>query len=46
MKRAIANQLTDQQIRQVDIGKANVGVAVVYRGRIDNPNASSPSTTW
>jgi mannose-6-phosphate isomerase-like protein (cupin superfamily) len=40
VKRAIANQLTDQQIRQVDIGKANVGVAVVYRGKIDNPNAN------
>jgi mannose-6-phosphate isomerase-like protein (cupin superfamily) len=40
VKRAIANQLTDQQIRQVDIGKANVGVAVVHRGRIDNPNAT------
>jgi mannose-6-phosphate isomerase-like protein (cupin superfamily) len=40
VKRAIANQLTDQQIRQVDIGKANVGVAVVYRGRINNPNAN------
>jgi mannose-6-phosphate isomerase-like protein (cupin superfamily) len=40
VKRAIANQLTDQQIRQVDIGKANVGVAVVYRGRINNPQAN------
>jgi mannose-6-phosphate isomerase-like protein (cupin superfamily) len=40
VKRAVANQLTDQQIRQVDIGKANVGVAVVYRGRLDNPNAT------
>ena len=40
VKRAIANQLTDQQIRQVDIGKTNVGVAVVYRGKIDNPNAN------
>jgi len=40
VKRAIANQLTDQQIRQVDIGKANVGVAVVYRGKINNPNAN------
>jgi mannose-6-phosphate isomerase-like protein (cupin superfamily) len=39
VKRAIANKLTDQQIRQVDIGKANVGIAVVYRGKIDNPNA-------
>ena len=40
VKRAIANQLTDQQVRQVDIGKANVGVAVVYRGKINNPNAN------
>ena len=39
VKRAIANQLTDQQIRQVDIGKANVGVAVGHRGKINNPNA-------
>ena len=37
VKRAIANQLTDQQIRQVDIGKANVGVAVVHRGRLATP---------
>ena len=40
VKRAIANQLIDQQVRQVDIGKANVGVAVVHRGRIDNPKAT------
>lgn len=40
VRRAIANGLTDQQVRQVDIGKANVGVGVVYRGRIDNPNAA------
>lgn len=40
VKRAIANQLTDQQIRQVDIGKANVGVAVVYRGTVANPQAA------
>jgi mannose-6-phosphate isomerase-like protein (cupin superfamily) len=40
VKRAIANGLTDQQIRQVDIGKANVGVAVVYRGRLTNPEAN------
>ena len=39
VKRAIANKLTDQQVRQVDIGKSNVAVAVVYRGKIDNPNA-------
>jgi mannose-6-phosphate isomerase-like protein (cupin superfamily) len=40
VKRGIANQLTDQQVRQVDIGKANVGVAVVYRGKINDPNAN------
>jgi mannose-6-phosphate isomerase-like protein (cupin superfamily) len=40
VNRAIANQLTDQGIRQVDIGKTNVGVAVVYRGKLDNPNAN------
>lgn len=40
VKRAIANQLTDQQIRQVDIGKANLGIAVVYRGKLNNPQAA------
>jgi mannose-6-phosphate isomerase-like protein (cupin superfamily) len=40
VKRAIANKLTDQQVRQVDIGKANVGIAVVYRGKVANPNAA------
>jgi mannose-6-phosphate isomerase-like protein (cupin superfamily) len=40
VKRAIANQLTDQQIRNVDIGKSNVAVAVVHRGKINNPNAN------
>jgi mannose-6-phosphate isomerase-like protein (cupin superfamily) len=40
VKRAIANRLTDQGIRQVDIGKANVGIAVVYRGKINNPQAN------
>jgi mannose-6-phosphate isomerase-like protein (cupin superfamily) len=40
VKRAIANQLTDQQVRQMDIGKANVAVAVVHRGPINNPKAN------
>jgi mannose-6-phosphate isomerase-like protein (cupin superfamily) len=39
VKRGYANQLTDQQVRQVSIGKANVGVAVVTRGKINNPAA-------
>ena len=40
VKRAINNQLTDQQIRQVDIGKTNVAIAVVYRGPRDDPQAN------
>jgi mannose-6-phosphate isomerase-like protein (cupin superfamily) len=40
VKRAMANQLTDQQIRQVDIGKSNVGVAVVHRPKQNNPAAT------
>ena len=38
-KRGYANQLTDQQVRQVSIGKANVGVAVVTRTKMNNPAA-------
>lgn len=38
--RARANQFVDQQIRQVDIGKVNVGVGVVHRGRLANAEAS------
>jgi mannose-6-phosphate isomerase-like protein (cupin superfamily) len=40
VKRGIANQLTDQQIRQVDIGKVNVGVAVVHRPRLVGAEAN------
>lgn len=40
VQRAIANQLTDQQIRQVDVGKTNIAVAVVHRGKLDNPRAT------
>src|SRR5262249_41485806 len=39
IKRAIDNKLIDQQIRKVEIGKATVGVAAVYRGKISDPNA-------
>ena len=35
--RARANQFVDQQVRQVDIGKVNVGVGVVHRGRLASP---------
>ena len=38
--RAIANQFTDQQIRQVDAGRTNLGIGVVYRGKRDDPQAN------
>ncbi len=36
-KKAIAERLTDQQVRDIDIGKAHVGIGVVYRGKLDRP---------
>ncbi len=40
-KKAIAEKLTDQQMRDVDIGKSHVGVGVVYRGKLTAPAAES-----
>jgi mannose-6-phosphate isomerase-like protein (cupin superfamily) len=40
-KRAQDNGLTDQQIRAVSIGKANVGIGVVYRPKLDKPAPDS-----
>ncbi len=40
-KKAIAEKLTDQQMRDVDIGKAHVGIAMVYRPRLDKPAPNS-----
>ena len=40
-KKAIAESLTDQQVRDVNIGKANVGVGMVYRGKLDAPAPNS-----
>jgi hypothetical protein len=37
VKRAIAEKLIDQQIRAVDVGKSNVDVGVVYRGKLAAP---------
>lgn len=39
--KAIAEGLTDQQMRAHDIGKANVGIGVVYRGRLEGPRPNS-----
>jgi mannose-6-phosphate isomerase-like protein (cupin superfamily) len=41
VKRAIDNNLIDQQIRSVDLGKTQLGVGVVYRGKLDKPGADA-----
>lgn len=40
-KKAIAERLTDQQVRDIEIGKAHVGIGMVYRGKLDKPGADS-----
>ena len=41
VKRAMEFGLVDQQIRAVDIGKINLDVGVVYRGKLDKPAPAS-----
>ena len=40
-KKAIAEKRTDQQVRDVDIGKAHIGIGMVYRGKLDAPAPES-----
>jgi mannose-6-phosphate isomerase-like protein (cupin superfamily) len=40
-KKAIAEKLIDQQVRDIDIGKARIGIGMVYRGKLDKPRADS-----
>jgi len=39
-KRAIESKLVDQQVRSVDIGKAQVGIGMVTRGKLDMGSSS------
>ena len=41
LKRAKDNGLVDQQTRAVSIGKANIGIGAVYRGKLDAPQPDS-----
>jgi mannose-6-phosphate isomerase-like protein (cupin superfamily) len=41
LKRAEDNGLVDQQTRAVDIGKSNIGIGVVYRGKLTAPTPDS-----
>src|SRR3954451_15762866 len=40
-KKAIAEKRVDQQARDVDIGKAHIGIGVVHRGKLDVPAPES-----
>ena len=40
-KKAIAEKLVDQQVRDIDIGKAHVGIGMVHRGRLEKPAPNS-----
>ncbi len=41
MKKGIAERLVDQQVRDINIGKAHVGIGMVYRGKLDKPRPDS-----
>jgi mannose-6-phosphate isomerase-like protein (cupin superfamily) len=40
-KKAIDENLIDQQVRSVDIGKSNVAIGIEYRKKLDKPAANS-----
>jgi mannose-6-phosphate isomerase-like protein (cupin superfamily) len=41
VKKAIAEKRVDQQVRDVDIGKSNIGIGIVHRGKLDAPAPAS-----
>jgi mannose-6-phosphate isomerase-like protein (cupin superfamily) len=41
VSKAIAEKLTDQQVRDVEIGKAHIGIGVVHRGKLAAPAPES-----
>src|SRR4026208_2289909 len=40
-KKAIDEKLIDQQVRDIEIGKAHIGIGMVYRGKLDAPAPDS-----
>ncbi len=40
-KKAIAEKLIDQQVRDIEIGKTHVGIGMVHRGKLDKPAPNS-----
>src|SRR5262245_44787656 len=41
VKKAMAERLTDQQVRDVEIGKAHIGIGIVHRGKLAAPAPES-----
>jgi mannose-6-phosphate isomerase-like protein (cupin superfamily) len=40
-KKALAEKLLDQQVRDIDIGKAHIAIGMVHRGRLEKPAPDS-----
>src|SRR5262249_31087805 len=40
-KKALAENLLDQQVRDIEIGKAHIGIGMVHRGKLDTPGENS-----
>ena len=40
-QKALAEKLLDQQVRDVDVGKAHIGIGRVHRGRLEKPAPDS-----
>ena len=40
-KKAVAENLVDQQVRDMEIGKAHIGIGMVHRGKLDAPAKDS-----
>ena len=41
IERAVEHKLTDQQVRSVDLGKSQVGIGIVYRGKLEQPGQNA-----
>jgi mannose-6-phosphate isomerase-like protein (cupin superfamily) len=39
--KAVKEQLVDQQVRDIELGKAHVGIGMVHRGKLDKPAPDS-----
>ena len=40
-KKALAENLLDQQVRDIEIGKAHIGIGMVHRGKLEKPGENS-----